>query len=111
MEKLNILWVNDNPLTAHSMVLMYATNAKKNGWFDEIEIIIWGPTAKLVAEDESVQEKIKVAMQAGVVVKACIVCTNMFEVTDKLKALDIEVYGMGLPLTNILKDGEKLLTI
>ncbi len=28
MEKLNILWANDNPLSAHTMVFMYATNAK-----------------------------------------------------------------------------------
>ncbi len=109
--KVNILWVNDNPLTAHTMVLMYAINAKKQGWFDEVEIIIWGPTAKLVAEDESIQEKIKIAKQEGVVVKACISCANMLGVTEKLKALDLEVDGMGIPLTNILKENEKLLTI
>ncbi len=109
--KLNILWVNDNPLTAHSMVFMYSTNAKIQGWFDEVEIIIWGPTAKLVAEDESIQERIKIAKQAGVVVKACISCANMLGVTDKLKSLDLEVDSMGIPLTNILKENEKLITI
>ncbi len=109
--KLNILWINDNPQVAHTMVFMYATNAKTRGWFDEVEIIIWGPSAKLVAEDESIQERIKLAKHAGVVVKACISCANMFEVTDKLKSLDIEVDGMGVPLTNILKENEKLLTI
>ncbi len=109
--KLNILWVNDNPQTAHTMVFMYATNAKIQGWFDEVEIIIWGATAKLVAEDESIQERIKLAQKSGVVVKACISCANMFGVTDILKSLDLEVSGMGVPLTNILKDNEKLLTI
>ncbi len=109
--KLNILWVNDNPDTAHSMVFMYAINAKNNGWFDQIEIIIWGATAKLVAENESIQEKIKIAQHAGVIVKACISCANMFGVTDKLKSLDLEVAGMGMPLTKILKDNEKLITI
>ncbi len=111
MEKLNILWVNDNPITAHTMVFMYAINSKIHGWFDEVEIIIWGPTAKLAAEDESIQEKIERAIQAGVSVKACIACANMLQVTDKLKSLNIEVYGMGLPLTNVLKANEKLLTI
>ncbi len=109
--KLNILWVNDNPQTAHTMVFMYATNAKSRAWFDEVEVIIWGPTAKLVAEDEGIQERIKLAMHTGVVVKACISCANMFGVTDKLKSLGIEVDGMGIPLTNILKENERLLTI
>ncbi len=109
--KLNILWVNDNPQAAHSMVFMYATNAKMQGWFDEVEIIIWGPTAKLVSEDTNIQERIKLAQHVGVVVKACISCSNMFGVTDKLKSLEIEVDGMGIPLTNILKENEKLITI
>ncbi len=109
--KLNILWVNDNPLTAHSMVFMYGTNAKAWSWFDEVDIIIWGPTAKLVAEDESIQEKIILAKHAGVTIKACISCADMFGVTDKLKSLDIEVAPMGIPLTNILKENEKLITI
>lgn len=111
MSKVNILWVNDNPQTAHTMVFMYATNAKIQGWFDEVEIIIWGPTAKLVAEDETIQERIEFAKHAGVIVKACISCANMFGVTEKLKALDLEVAPMGEPLTNILKENEKLLTI
>ncbi len=109
--KVNILWVNDNPKVAETMVFMYATNAKINGWFDEVEIIIWGPTAKLAAEDENVQELIRVAKHAGVVVKACISCSNMFGVTEKLKALDLEVDRMGEPLSNILKADEKLITI
>ncbi len=109
--KINILWVNDNPQTAHTMVFMYATNAKTQGWFDEVEVIIWGPTAKLTAEDESIQEKINLAKHAGVTVKACISCANMFGVTDKLKSLDLEVDAMGPVLTDILKANEKLITI
>ncbi len=79
--------------------------------FLAVEIIIWGPTSKLVAEDETIQEKIKMAQHAGVIIKACISCANMFGVTDKLKSLDIEVEPMGLPLTDILKSNGKLLTI
>ncbi len=109
--KLNILWVNDNPKTAQTMVFMYAINAKIRAWFDEVEIIIWGPTAKLVAENEDIQDLVMQAMEEGVVVKACISCANMFGVTDTLKELDIEVEPMGVPLTNILKDNERLLTI
>ncbi len=109
--KLNILWVNDNPHTAHSMVFMYAINGMSREWWEEIDIIIWGATAKLVAEDEAIQDKIKLAQQAGINMKACISCANMFGVTEKLQSLGIEVVGMGTRLTNILKSEEKLLTI
>ncbi len=111
MEKLNILWVNNNRDTAESMVFMYAINSKIKGWFDEVEIIIWGASAKLVAEDDSIKEKIKQAQKEGVVVKACLACTDKFGVSDDLRSLGVTVDYMGLPLTAILKDGEKLLTI
>lgn len=111
MEKLNILWVNDNPVTAHTMVFMYAINAKLNNWWDEVNIIIWGPTAKLVAEDKSIQEKIKQAKKSGVNVYACIACATQLGVVEKLKELDIIVKGMGIPLTEIIKSDEKLITI
>ncbi len=111
MEKLNILWVNNNRDTAELMVFMYAINSKIKGWFDEVEIIMWGASTKLAAEDDSIKEKIKQAQEAGVVVKACLSCTDQLGVSDELRNLNVTVDYMGLPLTAILKDGEKLLTI
>ncbi len=110
-DKLNILWVNDNPQTAHTMVFMYATNALIYEWWKEVDVIIWGPSAKLVSEDEGVQEKIKMAQFKGVKVKACLSCANLFGVTEKLESLGIEVIRMGEPLTKLIKADEKLITI
>ena len=110
-EKLNILWTNDNAELAHSMVFMYAINSKINNWWDEVNIIIWGPTARLVATNEVVQEKIKMALHAGISIQACEACANQFGVAEDLRKLDIDVRFMGEPLTNILKTNEKLITI
>jgi hypothetical protein len=49
--KLYILWTNDNFITAEKMVFMYGINAKKRDWWDEVTLIIWGATAKLVSEN------------------------------------------------------------
>ncbi len=111
MSKLNILWTNDNLDTAHNMVLMYSLNAKINKWWDEIQLIIWGATAKLVATDTKIQEKLKLCMEAGVDVKACIACAVNLGVKEDLEKLGIDVKPMGLPLTEILKEDEKLITI
>lgn len=111
MSKLNMLWVNDNPLTAHTMVFMYAINSLQKDWWDEVDVIIWGATAKLVAEDITVQERIKLAQIAGVKVVACISCATQFGVVEDLKKLGIDVKPMGEPLTEILKNDEKLITI
>ncbi len=111
MERLNILWVNDNPDTAHSMVLMYAINSKKQGWWDEVQVIIWGSTAKLVATNSEIQEKIRMAQHVGVNFASCLACAAQFGAVEALEELNIDVKYMGEPLTNILKTNEKLLTI
>jgi len=109
-DKLVIVWTTDNPYTAERMILMYAHAAKTAGWFSEVTLIIWGPSAKMVAENIKMQEKLKAMQDDGVEIRACIVCANMYEVTDDLKALGFDVQGMGKPLTDYLKSGAKVLT-
>jgi len=110
-DRLNILWTNSDPLTAELMVLMYAPNALKKGWWQRVRIIIWGATAKLVAEDLHIQHLIKDAQDTGVIFSACIACADRLGVRAELERLDIEVKPWGSPLTGLLKSDEKLLTI
>ena len=46
----------------------------------------------------------------GVVIEACVVCANMYGVTETLKGLGYDVKGMGGPLTKYLKSDAKVLT-
>jgi len=109
-DKLVIVWTSDDPYTAERMVLMYAHASKTAGWFDEVTLIIWGPSAKMVAENIKIQEKLEAMQADGVQIRACIVCANMYEVTDDLRALGFDVQAMGRPLTDYLKSGAKVLT-
>jgi hypothetical protein len=109
-DQLVIVWTTDNPYTAERMILMYAHAAKTAGWFQDVTLIIWGPSAKMVAENIKIQEKLKSMQDDGVEIRACIVCANMYEVTEDLKALGFDVQGMGKPLTDYLKSGAKVLT-
>ena len=110
VDNLVIVWTSDDPYVAERMVLMYAHAAKTSGWFDEVTIIIWGPSAKMVAENIKIREKLEHMQKDGVEIRACIVCANMYEVTEELKALDFDVQGMGRPLTEYLKSGAHVLT-
>ena len=47
------------------MVFMYGINAKRQGWWDEVTIIVWGATVDLVGENEKIQELIKEAQLEG----------------------------------------------
>lgn len=110
-EKLYILWTNADPITSEKMVMMYGINSKISGWWNEVTIIIWGATVKLVSENAFMQEKIKQALHVGVNVSACKACADQLGVSDILVELGIEVKYWGEPLTEILKEDRKLLTI
>ena len=109
-EKLAVLWTSGDPDVAHRVAFMYTHNAKKAGWFDEVTLIVWGPSQRLLVGDKDLQEEIKKMQDDGVVVEACIACAMSYGIVDQLKALGITVRGMGVPLSDYLKDGWKVLT-
>ncbi|WP_068472002.1 DsrE family protein [Saccharicrinis aurantiacus] len=111
MDKLNILWTTTNRDTISKMIVMYASNAIINAWWKEVNVIIWGASAQLVGENSEVQQEVLDMMKAGVHVEACQACAEQFGVAEKIKALGVDVLYMGEPLTQYLKNDEKVLTL
>lgn len=109
-DQLVVLWTSDDPMLAERMVLMYTHAAKKQNWFSDVRLIIWGPSAKLISENQDLQRKLKSMQEDGILIEACVVCANMYGVTEKLRELGYEVKGMGSPLTRYLKSDAKILT-
>lgn len=109
-DKLVVIWTSDDPYVAERVALMYTHAAKTNNWFRDVTLIIWGPSAKLISENQKLQEKLKAMQKDGVVIEACIACSNSYGVTEDLKKLGYDVKGMGKPLTDYLKSGAKVLT-
>ena len=109
-DTLCILWTSGDPDVALKMVFMYANAAKQNRWWSQVELIVWGPSAKLTSENTEIQQTLAKLMKAGVKTEACKACADSYGVSEKLEALGIEVKYMGQPLTEILKSNKKLIT-
>ena len=108
--KLVLVWSSDDAMVAERVALMFPHAAQKNKWFSEVTLVIWGPSAKLIAEDAALQKKISAMQADGVKVEACIACASAYGVVDKLKALHYDVLPMGEPLANYLKKGYHVIT-
>jgi len=108
---LYVLWTNADLITAEKMVFMYTVNSLLKNWWEKVTLIVWGATAKLVSEDENIQKMVKRALEAGVHISACKACADQLGVTETLEKLNIEVKYWGMPLTEILKNEDTLLTI
>jgi len=109
-DTLVVLWSSGDPEVAEKACLMYTHAAKKNNWFKEVILIVWGPSEKLLAEKVALKEKISSMKKDGVIVEACVACSNMYGVTNELKVCEVDVKGMGVPLTRYLKRGYKIVS-
>ena len=108
--RLVVLWTSGDPEVAHKVCLMYTHAAAKNKWFTEVRLIVWGPSARLLAADKDLQAKIKAMMADGIKIQACVVCADSYGVSDRLRDMGIEVKGMGQPLSDYVQGDWKVLT-
>jgi len=97
-----IIWTSGDREVALNMVFMYALNAKRREWANQVELVVWGPSAKLLSHDVELQEQVAAMHEAGVVFKACKACSDGYGVSDKLQELGVDVKYMGVELTEYI---------
>jgi len=102
--KLMVVWTSADPDVADKVCLMYTHAAKAYGWFDEVTLVVWGPSQRLLIGDPTIQAKVKAMQEDGIVVQACVACARKLELVEPLEALGVDVKGMGVPLTEALKN-------
>jgi len=80
-------------------------------YWDEATIMIWGPSAQILAQSRELQEQMKTVRDSGVKFNACVVCTDDYGVSDTLKELGVELIHTGEMLTEALQsDDIKVIT-
>ena len=53
--RLVIVWSSADPDVARNMVFMYSGASVRNGWFDDVTLIVWGPSSRLLTENKELQ--------------------------------------------------------
>ncbi len=111
MEKLNILWTTESKETVFNMLSSYAIGSKKNGWWDEVNIMLWGASVKLVGTDAQIQAEVMEMQHQGVRFEACETCCATFNVGDVMNKMGVTIKPLGPLMTEYLKSGQKVLTV
>ena len=109
-DSLVVVWTSGDRDVALNMVFMYVLNAKRRGWWKNIRLIIWGPSALLASNDPDIQTEITNMRDAGVLLEACKACADRYGVSNNLHELGIDVKYMGIPLTKYIQDGRHVIT-
>ena len=90
--------------------LLYPLNAAKRKWMDEVKVIVFGPSEKLMAYDQEVQARLKELEQAGVEVIACKACADKLNVTEPIEKAGFKVVYVGQIISQLLREGWASLT-
>ena len=108
--KLLVIWSSADREVALHNVFMYTHNAKKRGWWEEVRLLLWGPSDTLLAHDAELQDHIRLMLADGVEVMACKACSDRLGMTEALEQIGINVFYVGTALTEMLKEGWVTLT-
>ena len=112
MDKLVVLWKTDNIVDVDNLVFPYVHNSLKQNWWNEVTLLVWGASQKLLVENETLKLDIEAMIHDGIKVIACIGCSNNLGITSQLREIGIEVLGTGKLLTEYLKDdATKVITL
>jgi len=108
--KLLIVWTSEEIEVARKMILLYGGVMLPRGYWDEAHIMVWGPSARLIAQNPSLQTKLKEVQATGVTFSCCVVCSDEYGVSQTLDDLGIELTHTGEFLTQALQSDWKVLS-
>jgi hypothetical protein len=84
--------------------LMYAAKTTTEGWFDQVQVIFFGPSERLLVQNE---EMAKVAKDLGAVQPpiACKFVSDREGISDKIEDLGLKVDYVGTIIADFIKQG------
>ena len=93
--------------------MMYAINAKKHKWLDDVNLMFFGPSEKMIAKAEPGSELsifLKQAVELGLTPMACKAVSDGDGITTKLEGLGFNVEYVGLIVSSFIKKDYQVLT-
>ena len=84
---------------------MYAMNALKNGWMEDVKIFVFGPAEHLLLNDPDLQRAVKEYQQMDEKIIACKAIADRDGITDGIAKQGVSVEYVGKMISDLIKDG------
>ena len=85
--------------------LMYALNATRNLWMEDVRLVFFGPAQDSITNNLELQELLQNFHTEGGVSLACKFIADRDETTSAIDALGVKVEYVGSNISDIIKDG------
>ncbi|OEF99069.1 hypothetical protein BHF71_02485 [Vulcanibacillus modesticaldus] len=84
--------------------MMYAANALKNKWLDDVKVVFFGPSEKLISQDQELQELSSKILKYQTPV-ACKFISDNEEISNDLEKLGYRIDYVGALISDFIKEG------
>jgi len=84
--------------------LLYAGNALKYNWLEDVKVFLFGPAEKLLAEDKELQELMALVLKHQAPV-ACKAISDKQDISPALEALGYKVDYIGSLISGYIGEG------
>jgi hypothetical protein len=84
--------------------IMYAVNAQKNKWVDDLKVIFFGPFENLLCEDEEVIKAASNLLDYETPI-ACKFLSDRDGISDRLEKMGINVDYVGTIISGFIEEG------
>lgn len=84
--------------------LMYARNAMKQSWLEDVKVVFFGPSERLIVQDEQVADEVKDIALLGETF-ACKSISDMEGFSEEVEKLGVKVEYVGSIISNLIKEG------
>ncbi len=84
---------------------MYALNALKHGWMEDVKIIFFGPAQDLLLDDAKLQNLIKEYQEIKEAVVACKFIADKNKKSEQLIEIGIQVEYVGEMISSYIHEG------
>jgi hypothetical protein len=85
--------------------IVYATNALKHGWVDDLRLVVFGPAEQVLAQEPVLQEALQTFMEQNQEVAACKAISDMAGVSQGLADLGLQVRYIGELVSRLIGEG------
>ena len=83
---------------------MYASNALKFGWLEDLKVVLFGPSERLIVQDEQVWKEAKyISEMIGIL--ACKAVSDEYDSSKELEKRGVKVEYVGGIISDFIKDG------
>ncbi|HPF70881.1 MAG TPA: hypothetical protein PLQ13_09440 [Candidatus Krumholzibacteria bacterium] len=84
---------------------MYALNALKHGWMEDVKLVLFGPAENLYLQDEDLQDLVRQFSALADQPLACRFLSDRDGISDQLGALGLNVRYVGAPISDAIRSG------